>query len=240
MDGYETQRADGQRPVPRRPSRAVYRRRRLVAGLLALLLLIGLAFLTAGLMNAFSGDGAAPAEAGAPAASHSAAAGATPSATAPAAAAPTAAAPTAAPTAPAATPTPTPTATPAACPATSISVAAATDAQSYAAPAAPVLTMTVTNTGKVPCEVNVGTAQMEFSISSGADRIFSSADCQQGAEDFLKEFEPGATEKANFTWERLRSAPGCASVASNPNPGWYVFTARLGGVTSEKAVFQLD
>ncbi len=126
------------------------------------------------------------------------------------------------------------------CPPAAVKVEAATDAAAYPAGANPLLTLSVTNTGTEPCKINVGTTQMEFVVTSGSDRIFSSADCQDGAEDLLKEFKPGATEKANFTWERLRSAPGCAAVASNPNPGWYVFTARLGETTSEKAVFQLD
>ncbi|MBD8042304.1 hypothetical protein H9638_00615 [Arthrobacter sp. Sa2BUA2] len=126
------------------------------------------------------------------------------------------------------------------CPAASVKVAASTDAPAYPAGSNPLLTLSVTNTGTAPCEINVGTNQMEFIVTSGSDRIFSSADCQDGGADLMKEFAAGATEKANFTWERLRSAPGCGAVASNPNPGWYVFTARLGEVTSEKAVFQLD
>ncbi|MBF4994683.1 hypothetical protein ITX31_11230 [Arthrobacter gandavensis] len=126
------------------------------------------------------------------------------------------------------------------CPPSAVRVEATTDAAAYAAGSNPLLTLSVTNTGAEPCRINVGTTQMEFVVTSGSDRIFSSADCQDGAEDLLKEFEPGATEKANFTWDRLRSAPGCAAVASNPNPGWYVYTARLGEATSEKAVFQLD
>lgn len=127
-----------------------------------------------------------------------------------------------------------------ACPAAAVKVAASTDAPAYPAGSNPLLTLSVTNAGTEPCSINVGTTQMEFVVTSGSDRIFSSADCQDGGADLVKEFAPGATEKANFTWERLRSAPGCAAAASNPTPGWYVFTARLGGITSEKAVFQLD
>ena len=126
------------------------------------------------------------------------------------------------------------------CPAAAVKVAASTDSEVYAAGSNPLLTLSVTNTGSEPCKINVGTTQMEFVVTSGSDRIFSSADCQDGGKDLLKEFEPGATETANFTWERLRSAPGCTAVSSNPNPGWYVFTARLGEAASEKAVFQLD
>lgn len=102
--------------------------------------------------------------------------------------------------------------------------------------------MTVTNTGTVPCEVNVGTSQMEFAISSGADRIFSSVDCQEGGEDLMKLLEPGGSEVANFPWDGLRSAPGCTDAAPElqPKPGWYAFTAKLGEVSSDKAVFELQ
>ncbi|MDM7991019.1 hypothetical protein [Arthrobacter sp. zg-Y877] len=224
MDGMGTQQLAEERSGPRRPSPGVYRRRRLVAGVLAVLLLVGLGFAVAGVVGALT-----PEKQAGPA-------------TVPA---PTLSAPPATPAAPepkaSETPKPEETAKPAsACPNESVSVAAVTDAPVYAAGAAPVLTLTVTNTGESACEINVGTSQMEFSVTSGSDRIFSSLDCQDGGEDFLKKVEPGASETANFTWERNRSAPGCAAVASNPNPGTYAFTARLGETTSETAVFQLE
>ena len=212
---------------PARPSKAVYRRRRAVLSLLALLVIGALIWGGSAVAGALAGgrDAEAPEPfQTAPTPAPSAAEGkgeaekADPGKTADAG-------------------TGTDEGT---CPPAAVKVEAATDAEAYPAGANPLLTLSVTNTGAKPCKINVGTSQMEFVVTSGSDRIFSSADCQDGSEDFLKEFEPGATEKANFTWERLRSAPGCAPVASNPNPGWYVFTARLGETTSEKAVFQLD
>ena len=215
-----------QRPdAPRRPSPAVYRRRRLVAGILVLLVITGLVFAVIGVVRALSPDDAAA------------------SATVPA--------PTLTPpgSAPAAEASPGPAESPAAqepaaqeslCPSDKIRVAASTDAAVYPAGATPMLTLTVTNTSDKACEINVGTTQMEFVVASGSDRIFSSMDCQDGAQDYIKKVEPGASETANFPWERNRSAPGCAPVASNPNPGYYMFTARLGQLSSENAVFQLE
>ena len=217
-----TQQRAGQRPgPPRRPSPAVYRRRRLVAGLLAVLLLVGLGFAVAGVVRALSPEEASGTE----------------QATVPG--------PTLSPLAGPATPPPaaaTESAEPSGslCPSESVKVAASTDAPVYPAGTTPVLTLTVTNTGSTACEINVGTTQMEFVVASGSDRIFSSLDCQDGAQDFIKKVEPGASETANFPWERNRSAPGCAAVASNPNPGYYMFTARLGNISSENAVFQLE
>ncbi len=149
---------------------------------------------------------------------------------------------TAAPTAPAASPAATASATaaPALCPPASVGVSATTDALSYTAGVAPMLTMTVTNTGAEACDVNVGTSQMEFIITSGSDRIFSSADCQQAGEDLFKTIKPNTVETAKFSWDRQRSAPGCSEVASNPNPGTYSFTARLGNISSERTTFELE
>ncbi|MFZ3452038.1 hypothetical protein [Arthrobacter sp. 7Tela_A1] len=212
--------------TPARPSKAVYRRRRLVLLLALLLVVAGGAWAATALAGALAGPNNADA-----AEPFQSAPSASPSASeddgGKAAEEPEAPAEDEADADPA-------------CPDSAVKVEAATDAQVYAAGVNPVLSLKVTNTGPEPCEINVGTTQMEFTVTSGSDRIFSSVDCQDGGEDLVKEFAAGATETANFTWERLRSAPGCTAVASNPNPGWYVFTASLGGKTSEKAVFQLD
>lgn len=222
-----------------RPSAAVYRRRRIVAGVLALLVVIGLIAGIAAVANAFRGDDASASDSsaeatipgpgdrqsstGAPHADSAAEKPAKPGASA--------------------VPTPDSSASPGAakaCPADVVQVAATTDALSYSAGTNPMLTMTVTNNGAEPCEVNVGTSQMEFIVTSGSDRIFSSVDCMQASEDLMMLIKPKSVETAKFSWERQRSAPGCAEVPSNPNPGTYMFTARLGGMTSEPIAFDLE
>ena len=97
----------------------------------------------------------------------------------------------------------------------------------------------MTNGNTVPCGVNVGTTQMEFLVVSGADRIFSSKDCQADAQDLIKTIPAGGSETANFPWQRVRSTEGCKAVTGEPKPGVYVLTASLGPVTSSKAVFEL-
>ena len=235
MDGMGTSKPAGPRPsAPRRPSPAVYRRRRLVAAVVALLVLLGLVFAVAAVVRALApGEQAQESTVPVP----------TLSAPAPAGKADGAADGKDADAKDATATDKTPAAqepSGSLCPAGSVAVAAATDAEVYPAGATPVLTLTVTNTGSTACEINVGTSQMEFSVVSGSDRIFSSLDCQDGSRDLFKKVEPGATETANFPWNRNRSAPGCSAVASNPNPGYYMFTARLGEISSEQAVFQLE
>ena len=123
-----------------------------------------------------------------------------------------------------------------------VTVTAATDKQDYAAGEKPLLSLTVTNNNKVPCEVNIGTSQMEYMITSGSDRIFSSKDCQTESTDLMKTIAPGKSETANFPWKRNRTVQGCEPVEAKPGAGgaYYVFTARLASKTSPKAVFQLN
>ena len=140
-----------------------------------------------------------------------------------------------------ATPSPTPSAVPS-CDQNLVTVSASTDKAAYGPEENPLLTLKVTNGGTMPCEVNIGTSQMEFLVTSGADRIFSSKDCQAKSEDLLKIIAPGGSETANFPWSRNRTVEGCQPVEAKPGAGgaYYVFTAKLGSKGSPKAVFQLN
>lgn len=217
-----TERKAGRKPV-RKPARKtvspVYRRRRLFVGA-ALLLVIAVAFggfaAASSVLNAGQ-----PASSGVTAPSGQQ--------TGPANGPETTASPSAAPTGNG-------------CEQNLVTVTAATDKPAYAAGENPLLTLKVTNGNKVPCEVNIGTSQMEFLVSSGSDRIFSSTDCQTDPTDLVKTIAPGQSETANFPWQRNRTVQGCAPIEAKPGAGgaYYVFTARLASKTSAKAVFQLN
>lgn len=116
---------------------------------------------------------------------------------------------------------------------------ASTDQHAYDSGSNPVLIMEVANEGDFPCELNVGTNAMDFVITSGEDRIFSSKDCEADPSELLLTIQPGKSERAQFTWQRNRSAPGCTPVEANPQPGTYVLVTKLEERTSNKAVFEL-
>ena len=203
----------------------MYRRRRLFLGA-ALLVVIALVVGGFSLAGAFSGSSEK-------ASATDPAAGATSSADPSSQASPSSS------SAPAPTPTPSPTP---ACNQNLVTVSASTDKAAYGPEENPMLTLKVTNGGTMPCEVNIGTSQMEFLVTSGADRIFSSKDCQAKSEDLVKTIAPGASETANFPWPRNRSVEGCQPVEAKPGGGgaYYIFTAKLGSKASPKAVFQLN
>jgi hypothetical protein len=207
----------------RPPLTRVYRRRRLVAGVVLLLVMAVVFGGFVAVSNAMGGgqpSGAEVAPAGRPAAS--------------------------APESPAASADPSAPSTPSSgdgCEQNLVTVTADTDKQDYAAGEKPLLSLKVTNNNKVPCEVNIGTSQMEYMITSGSDRIFSSKDCQAEGTDLMKTIAPGKSETANFPWQRNRTVQGCEPVDAKPGAGgaYYVFTARLANKTSAKgAVFQLN
>jgi hypothetical protein len=116
---------------------------------------------------------------------------------------------------------------------------ASTDQPAYDSGSNPLLIMEVANEGDFPCELNVGTDAMEFVITSGEDRIFSSKDCEADPSELLLTIQPGKSERAQFTWQRNRSAPGCTPVEANPQPGTYVLVTKLDERTSKKAIFEL-
>lgn len=126
------------------------------------------------------------------------------------------------------------------CSADEVKITASTDASSYPTDKQPVLILGIENSSERECELNVGTTQQEFLITSGNDRIFSTLDCLTSGEDVEMKMKPGQKESARFTWSRQRSAPGCKSVNVKPRPGTYKFTAALGENNSEPVTFRLD
>jgi hypothetical protein len=205
----------------------VYRRRRQVVGVLALLVLAGLVTGGIALANFLGSLGAS--DAGTP-----------PAAPISSTASPAANGAGAA-DSPPATVAPAPAATPSGvCNEAGIKVSGSVDRTSYAAGEDPRLSLRVTNTGQVPCDINVGTSQMQFKVTSGEDLVFNSRDCQADSTNLVKNLKPGASETANFTWKRNRSAAGCAKVTADPGAGTYVFVAILGKWSSGKVVFQLQ
>ncbi|HSU71245.1 MAG TPA: hypothetical protein VLI70_07290 [Micrococcaceae bacterium] len=208
----------------------IFRRRRAAFGCLVVMVLVVLVVLAGGVV--FIAAKLPASSAAKPAGTHTAPPSSSPSSSVQTQTATDAPTQTAAPSATqAATPT---------CDPSLVTVAASVDAQVYAPGQNPMLEMKVTNGGTVACEVNLGTSQMEYIITSGSDRIFSSKDCQDGSDDLNKTIAPGASETANFPWQRNRSAPGCSPVPVIPKPGYYKFQAILGQWTSNTAVFELQ
>lgn len=121
-----------------------------------------------------------------------------------------------------------------------VAVEASTDHAVYQQGENPVLTLSISNEGDDECTINLGTSEMEYLITSGEDRIFSSTDCQVEATDNYQTLKSGETEKANLTWERIRTTPDCEPVESGAQPGTYTLVTKLGERASEPELFKLE
>lgn len=128
---------------------------------------------------------------------------------------------------------------PTACSPEALTTILSTDTRSYPAESAPVLTVAVTNSGEVACTVDAGTAVEEVLITSGSDRIWSSADCEQEPVSRLLLLDPGDQERIDLTWQRERSDESCTAGLADPRPGTYTAVATVLGTATEPAVFDL-
>jgi hypothetical protein len=203
--------------MPRR-SAAVYRRRRL-ALLLALVLVIAVIGVSIWLVVAKPWSNAAESE--------------TPKPTAPAS---DTSSPVATDTATAST-QPTSEETPGivACEAKDVVVEALTDADTYEAGVLPQLSIRLTNNGSTDCTIDVGSSTQVFTVSSGDDVWWRSTDCQQNPSSMIATLAAGATveSKTPVTWDRTRSSVETCSSENRPHaPGGgasYHVDVQIGG-----------
>ncbi|MFF2621702.1 hypothetical protein [Oerskovia jenensis] len=110
----------------------------------------------------------------------------------------------------------------------------------YADSEKPSFTVTLTHVGARPCLIDASSAVQEITITSGTDRIWSSADCPAAPKDLL--MAPGDVWTETTTWNRDRSAPGCATGLPALLPGTYsavVASNEVDGLTSPAVVFTL-
>ncbi len=125
-----------------------------------------------------------------------------------------------------------------ACAPSVITITPITDAASYAAGTQPQLSMSITNSGAKACSIDVGTKAQDYIITSGADSIWNSADCQTDATSSVQTLQPGKTLTTQpFPWSRTRSSKDTCSA---PNPAQvtaggasYHLQVKLGNVTSK-------
>ncbi|GLW09077.1 hypothetical protein Misp01_42060 [Microtetraspora sp. NBRC 13810] len=109
----------------------------------------------------------------------------------------------------------------------------------YAGGLRPRFTLTLVNTGRLMCTADVGPRALEIRITSGQDRIWSSADCISGDGVEIRRLQRGIPYVAPFEWDRHRSASSCGATRADARPGTYVATVRTGHLRSPKAVFHL-
>lgn len=126
----------------------------------------------------------------------------------------------------------------ASCVDSALSVTGATDRASYPSGAAPILAIRIRNNGATPCRRDIGPGARGLTVLSGADRIWSSDDCE-GTAMAVVTLAPGETRSYTLRWSRHRSRRGCPGPGPAARPGVYRLYASLGRMTAHQAVFSL-
>lgn len=127
--------------------------------------------------------------------------------------------------------------TPEACTADSVLVEALTDKETYASGEIPQLSIRLTNTSANPCTINVGTTQQSFTITSGNDTWWRSTDCQAAPSDMVVTLTAGQVveSSAPIPWDRTRSSVGTCDGERQRAPGGgasYHLDVSIGGIPS--------
>jgi hypothetical protein len=109
----------------------------------------------------------------------------------------------------------------------------------YEGKAQPQFMLSVVNTGRRACTFGVGPRELEMRITSGPDRVWSSADCARGSGSSVRLLKRGIPYAATITWDRRRSSHGCDGVRSPARPGTYVAVVKADDLTPQRQVFRL-
>lgn len=103
----------------------------------------------------------------------------------------------------------------------------------------PSFALDVVNVGSRGCAFDAGPKSLNLLIKSGQDRIWDSADCAGGHASKTVQLARGVPYSVSFSWDRLRSSPGCRANRTAALPGTYAATAYGGGAASRTDVFTL-
>ncbi|WP_139177498.1 hypothetical protein [Ruania alba] len=135
------------------------------------------------------------------------------------------------------TPTPTPTesitpdeealANPVACVPDVVDVAIGLESANVRAGSEVPVGVTITNSGQVACLLDVGHGSLDMTVTSGGDRVWTTAQCPSGPAERPILLDAGAAEETALTWGGRRSADGCPADAAEAEPGTYRVTIGL-------------
>lgn len=126
------------------------------------------------------------------------------------------------------------------CPAGSVVLSLFSGQESYGAGQLPQFNVDVVATARQTCTFNVGARHVALIIRAGSVRVWSSADCVQGAGNLVSDLQRGVPTVLPISWNRQASAPGCPAGTSRMPAGTYTATVSDGALTSNPVTFRIS
>lgn len=136
------------------------------------------------------------------------------------------------------TPEPTGAYVPVDCTTADVQLTLASDATAYRLGGTAAFQVSIVHVGENPCTIDAGLVSREVLVTSGADRIWSSADCDTAGSRMLL-LAPGNQDVETVAWSAQRSAPGCPADLPAPGAGTYQAVVNAPGLASAPVVFTL-
>ena len=128
------------------------------------------------------------------------------------------------------------------CAASDLVVTATIDKTKFTVEEQPQFGFTIENKGAAACTATAGSDVQLFSVTSGKDSVWSSADCQKQPTPATTVIKPGEKVTGGpVAWDRTRSSKTTCDATRSPVPaGFYHITVTVNGIKSaESPQFQL-
>ncbi len=129
-----------------------------------------------------------------------------------------------------------------ACTSADVKLTVTPNPRNFAAGELPKFDVDIKQEGPTACRLDTTASGTELKITSGSDRIFSSADCPSDAAINARQFllAPSSSTTFQVNWNRQRSAPQCTAVSATPGAGTYHAVLTIQGIESNDATFTLS
>lgn len=98
-------------------------------------------------------------------------------------------------------------------------------------------TLSITNTGKASCVLDLKPATFTLAVASGSDQIWTTEHCDTWVPTHKQSLKAGKAYEFTVTWPVVRSATGCKTVKGVLGTGTYVANAAFASDAKAHEVF---
>ncbi|WP_432482426.1 BsuPI-related putative proteinase inhibitor [Kineococcus esterisolvens] len=114
------------------------------------------------------------------------------------------------------------------------------EATAYGPGVTPRFVLTVRNSSETTCTAEIGSGMRTFTVQDASgEQVWSTADCQSSTSTQDYELEPGDSRSMRTTWSRQRSAAGCPDDQPVAEVGTYTVRGSWNDVSAEPLTITL-